>query len=478
MKIRHVILLVLVSLVSAATFSWYFSKNSSLDTKPALAETAESGPFVNVGQEIRREMTGSVDFVEASTKSTPSVVFVRTESEAQQRSSFWLFDFDPFGRMGKVSTTGSGVIVSEDGYIVTNFHVVKNADKIEVVLDQGKRTYQATVIGTAASSDLALLKVDAHDLPAISIGNSDHVKIGEWVLAVGNPFNLTSTVTAGIVSAKGRNINIVENRFPIESFIQTDAAINPGNSGGALVDLHGNLIGVNTAIASKTGSYVGYGFAIPVNIVVKIVDDLKEYQQIQRGFDGLDVLDMSEQLIDEKKISDGVYIAAINGTNEAASESFKPGDVIIEVNGQKIKNKAGYHEFLAYHRPGDKIEYRVVRDGESKKIELTLVNDEGTTELVKRFSLKSKSLGAEFEKISKLERDLYNISDGIVVSNITQGKIREMRLEDGFIFTQVNDMKPKDLAEFVDYLEKVKGQVRIQGISTSGRRQFLSFYIY
>lgn len=479
MKLRTLLPVIFISVASALATSWIVVASMKGDDNKTTATESSNIQISDIHRVSNNEKAaGSIDFVQASEISTPSVVFIKTESEARQSSSFWFFGYDPFGRMGKVSSTGSGVIVSSDGYIVTNHHVVKNADKIEVVLDKGKRAYPAEVIGTAASSDLALIKIDASDLPAIPIGNSDDVLIGEWVLAVGNPFNLTSTVTAGIVSAKGRNINIVNNLFPIESFIQTDAAINPGNSGGALVDLNGNLIGINTAIASKTGAYVGYGFAIPVNIVVKIVDDLKEYGQIQRGFDGLDIADLNGDLMDETGQEDGVHVVRVNANNPAAANMFKPNDIIVSVNGQPILNKAQYDELLAYQRPGDKLDYTILRNGEKKEFSLTLVNDEGTTVLIKKVSIRSAALGAEFEKVSKLEKDLYNISYGVKIGSISQGKIREMRLEEGFIFLEVNDKKANDIEEFVKYLEEVKGQVRILGINPAGTRQFMSYYIY
>ncbi len=479
MKLRTLIPVLAVSIISAFATSWYVSQNiRHLPNAEAEITDVNSTTDIHRVSNTGSYVVESADFVYASEVSTPSVVFIKTESQAQASSSFWFFGYDPFGRMGKVSSSGSGVIVSKDGYIITNHHVVKNADKIEVVLDKGKRSYPAKIIGTAASSDLALIKIEGKNLPAISIGNSDNVKIGEWVLAVGNPFNLTSTVTAGIVSAKGRNINIVNNAFPIESFIQTDAAINPGNSGGALVNLKGDLIGLNTAIASQTGAYVGYGFAIPVNIVVKIVDDLKQFGQIQRGFDGLDVVDLNADLIDQTKREEGVYVVRVNSNNPNTVGKFKDGDLIIKVNGHLITSKAQYDELLAYQRPGDSMHYLILRNGAEKEIDITLVNDEGTTSLNKKVSVRSEELGAEFEIATKIERDLYNISHGVKVSSITSGKIREMRLQEGFIFLEINDKKADNLNEFVNYLEKAKGQVRITGISPSGSKQFLSFYIY
>ncbi len=415
-------------------------------------------------------------FIEASKISTPSVVFIKTESQQYQRSSsFWGFDFDPFGRIGKVASTGSGVIVAEDGYIITNHHVVKSADKIEVVLSNNRRTYIAKLVGADPSSDLALLKVEAKSLTPIKFRNSDDVEIGQWVLAVGNPFNLTSTVTAGIVSAKGRNINIVNNQFPIESFIQTDAAINPGNSGGALVDLSGYLVGVNTAIASKTGSYVGYGFAIPSNIVSKTIADLKEYGEVQRGFAGVDVVDIDGEIEDKLGVDAGVLVKRLTNTNQEATTLLKAGDVITKIDGKVIDAKATFDERMAYLRPGDIVKLEVYRDGHPRDVDLTLVNKEGTTKLLKKESVVSEELGAEFEKISKLEKDAYRISNGIKVTNITNGKIRQMNVGEGFVFVKINGKPLDNVNVIVELLKEYKGQIRIEGIAPNGASQYLNF---
>jgi len=415
-------------------------------------------------------------FIEASKISTPSVVFIKTESQQYQRSSsFWGFDFDPFGRIGKVASTGSGVIVTEDGYIITNHHVVKSADKIEVVLSNNRRTYTANLVGADPSSDLALLKVEAKSLTPIKFRNSDNVEIGQWVLAVGNPFNLTSTVTAGIVSAKGRNINIVNNQFPIESFIQTDAAINPGNSGGALVDLSGYLVGVNTALASETGSYVGYGFAIPSNIVSKTIEDLKEYGEVQRGFAGVDVVDIDGEIEDKLGVDAGVLVKRLTNTNQEATTVLKAGDVITKIDGKVIDAKATFDERMAYLRPGDIVKLEVYRDGKPRDVDLTLVNKEGTTKLLKKESVVSEELGAEFEKISKLEKDAYRISNGIKVTNITNGKIRQMNIGEGFVFVKINGKPIDNVNVIVELLKEYKGQIRIEGIASNGASQYLNF---
>tara|TARA_B110000285_G_scaffold102257_1_gene116347 strand:- start:1817 stop:3241 length:1425 start_codon:yes stop_codon:yes gene_type:complete len=465
--------LLLVAVCLMASFLGAFAYKTWFDTDSTiLIKQGDETPYRNVNtSEMANLETG---FIDASKSSTASVVFIKTESQQYQSSGFWGFGFDPFGRIGKVASTGSGVIISADGYIVTNNHVIANADKIDVVLSSNKKSYSAELIGADPSSDLALLRVQATDLKPIRFTNSDDVQIGQWVLAVGNPFNLTSTVTAGIVSAKGRNINIVNNQFPIESFIQTDAAINPGNSGGALVNLEGDLVGVNTAIASKTGSYVGYGFAIPSNIVMKTIDDLREYGEVQRGFVGVDVVDIDGD-IGEKLGSNGVLIKRITGTNDEAAKKLEVGDVISKINEKIIDSKSTFDERIAYLRPGDIVKFEVFRNENKMELELTLVNKNGTTKITKKESIISETLGGEFEAISKLEAKTFRIENGVKVTNISTGKLRKMNISEGFIFVKVNGEAQNDPAQLIELLEFYKGQVRIEGIASNGSTQFLSF---
>ena len=473
MKKTHFILLFFL-LVSASIFgAFVFSQWFYVPTKITVKQLENNHP---IRTSTSATLDADVNFISASKKSTPSVVFIKTESQQYRRSSFfWGFDFDPFGRIGKVASTGSGVIISENGYIVTNHHVVKNADKIEVVISNSKRNYTAELVGADPSSDLALLKINSSNLLPIQFSNSDEVKIGEWVLAVGNPFNLTSTVTAGIVSAKGRNINIVNNQFPIESFIQTDAAINPGNSGGALVNLNGDLVGVNTAIASKTGSYVGYGFAIPSNIVLKIIEDLKNYGIVQRAFIGIDVDDIDGETADKLGVSSGVLIMKLNNRNENAANLLKAGDIIVSFDGKTIDAKSTFDELLAFTRPGDIVKLEFIRNGENKTVDIILVNNEGTIEKLKKQSVHSDILGGEFEKISKLEKQTYKVNSGIKVTNITNGRLRQMNIPDGFIFIRINNQSYESVSQLIDKLENHVGQIRIEGLSPSGSRQYLSF---
>lgn len=425
------------------------------------------------------------DFVEASQVATPCVVFIKTISgQQQQMSNDPFFDFwsnmDFFGQRGPVTSSGSGVIISKDGYIVTNLHVVKDADQIEVITNNNKHSYKAKLIGTDASTDLALIKIEAANLTNIVFGNSDDVKIGEWVVAVGNPFNLTSTVTAGIVSAKGRNINIVNSRFPIESFIQTDAAINPGNSGGALVNSKGELVGINTAIASNTGSYNGYGFAIPVNIVQKIVKDLVEFNEVQRGFTGLEVKDIDGTLADKLNINNnlGVYVQSVLAEGPSDQSGIKAGDVIVKVNEKPIDSKAIFDEQISYARPGDKVKFAVLRSGKETDVYVKLINREGNTAIMRKNTVSSTSLGADFQPVSKVELEKYGIKSGIKVSNIRQGKFRQMGIPEDFIITSFNRKEYTSAEAFIKDFESVRGQILIEGLYANGSRGFYSFYAY
>ncbi|MFY8190314.1 MAG: PDZ domain-containing protein, partial [Bacteroidia bacterium] len=304
--------------------------------------------------------------------------------------------------------------------------------------------------------------------------------VGEWVLAVGNPFNLTSTVTAGIVSAKGRNINIVNNQFPIESFIQTDAAINPGNSGGALVDLEGRLIGINTAITSNTGSYNGYGFAIPVNIVAKIVKDLIEFKEVQRGFTGLDVKDIDAPTAARLNITNnhGVVVDHVLAEGPGDQAGIQSGDIIIKINDKDIDSKANFDEQIAYLRPGDKVKIDYLRNGKTGNASLKLLNQEGTTAIMRKGTVGSSNLGADFQPISKLEKGKLNIKSGYRVSNIKRGKIAQMGIQDGFIITHINKKDFDEVNEMIKVLESARGQVSIEGIFPNGGRGVFSFYVY
>lgn len=452
----------------------FFKFNPSSNNSSFQADSIK-GILANYNGKIAE---GNLSFVLASKVSTPCVVFIKTTAMVQQRNPFgWFFDgYDPFGSIGQVSSTGSGVIVRKDGYIVTNLHVVKDASTIEVVLNNKKKNFVAKLIGTDPSTDLALLKIDADNLPSITLTNSDDLQIGEWVIAVGNPFNLTSTVTAGIVSAKGRNINIVNNQFPIESFIQTDAAINPGNSGGALVNLNGELVGINTAIFSKTGSNAGYGFAIPSNIVAKAVKDLIDFGEIQRGYTGLEAAEIDEKSENLNKTNEGALVVNVSEGGPADKGGLKSGDVIVKVQDKPIMSKSTFDEHISYFRPADKIKINYLRNGEMKETNITLTNKDGELALNKNNSISSNNLGADFTPASKIEMQKYNIKNGVKVSNIHQGLIANMNIEEGFIFTKFNGKICTDAKSLISELENANGKMQIEGIGSDGGTRYYNFY--
>ncbi|MEN7547977.1 trypsin-like peptidase domain-containing protein [Rapidithrix thailandica] len=420
-----------------------------------------------------------VDFVKASTVSTNSVVYIKTyASQEYQRYSWFDLFFDRRPGMSErvVSGSGSGVIFSQDGYIVTNNHVIDNANKIEVVYQ--KKTYEAELIGTDPSTDLALLKVEAHNLPAIQVNSSRNVQVGDWVLAVGNPFNLNSTVTAGIVSAKGRRINILKDIFPIESFIQTDAAINPGNSGGALVNIDGELVGINTAILSRTGTYAGYGFAVPSDIVVKVVEDLKQYGIVQKAFMGVEVSDIDDQLSQELQLQtmNGVVVTNVESGGAGEQIGLEKGDVILFVDGDPIHSQASFDEKLSYYTPGDTVKVIVNRKGKRLNKELVLTNIDGTTGITKRMTFDAEKLGAVFETVPTLERARLNIENGIRVQEVKRGLIYQMGLQKGDIILSINRYKIQSAEELSNILEKIRGRVIVEILTSSGRRKFYSYY--
>ncbi|MGD1841377.1 MAG: S1C family serine protease [Thermonemataceae bacterium] len=419
------------------------------------------------------------DFVEASAISTPSVVYIKTV--ARSRQSMDLFDlyFGDGWRSDRVLSSGSGVIFTSDGYIVTNNHVIEDAEEVEVI--HNKQTFEAEIIGTDPSSDLAILKIKAKNLPNIKLGRSRNVQVGEWVLAVGNPFNLTSTVTAGIVSAKGRNINLLGGQFPIESFIQTDAAINPGNSGGALVNLSGELIGINTAILSRTGTYTGYGFAVPVDIVAKIVNDLIQFGEVQKAFLGAEVKDINTDIAEEYNLAklDGVVITGVLEGSAADKIGLVEGDVILKVNEEEINARAEYDEQLSYLKPGDKVNIAYRKKGALLEKQATLTNREGTTGVIKRKIFSANRLGVELEAISKVERDKLNLNNGIRIAKLRRGFFSRMGVNEGFIITKINGQmmeKPEDVVTTLEQYEKQGGRVVMEGISASGRKGYYSFY--
>ena len=338
------------------------------------------------------------------------------------------------------------------------------------------------LIGSDPSSDIAVLKITSKGLPTIPFGSSKDLQVGEWVLAVGNPFNLTSTVTAGIVSAKGRNINLLKSKFPIESFIQTDAAINPGNSGGALVNKKGELVGINTAILSRTGSYAGYGFAVPIDIVNKIFKDIVQYGEVQQAFFGGDVSDITDDLIERLDLDynpdqGGVALTFLQPKGTAVKNGFKEGDIIVAINAEPLNDKSRFDEIISSHSPGDKISIDYVRNKKPGNIILILTNREGTTDIIKTEVFSSRTLGADLELVPKVERDLLNIENGVRIKKVyNNGIIRELGISEDFIVTHVNNYPIKEPEDLSNILEDIRGRVRVEGIDRKGTKGYYSFY--
>ncbi|PKP35089.1 MAG: deoxyribonuclease HsdR [Bacteroidetes bacterium HGW-Bacteroidetes-17] len=426
------------------------------------------------------------DFRVAADRSVHAVVHIRTQFRRKTES------YDDFfgslreyleGRQRPSQSApmvgfGSGVIISEDGYIVTNNHVVEGGDKIEVTLND-KRLYEAKLVGRDASTDLALIKIDTKDLPFLVYGNSDEVQIGEWVLAVGNPFNLTSTVTAGIISAKARNINILGGSASIESFIQTDAAVNRGNSGGALVNTSGQLVGINAAIASRSGSYEGYSFAIPVNIVKKVMDDLLNYGEIQRAYIGVSISDINAELAEKYGIEtlQGVYISSVAKNGGADKAGIMAEDVIIQIDNVEIKSSSALLETIGQHHPGDKVNVKVLRKNKPKIFTVTLQNENGALGVVKsddKFLV--EELGAYFQQISTEIKAKLNIENGIEITQLNNGKLKDGGVREGFIILRVDNYIINSKLDIETAISESKnGAYQIEGIYPNGMRIIYGF---
>lgn len=429
--------------VSAGTFKYFQHAD-----KTAYLEQENLGFAKPVGYDMVVHGSGvQTDFTKAAEMTVNAVVHIKSTMMANERIAgdpfFDLF----FGNRGQSQPQpkvgyGSGVIISSDGYIVTNNHVIDNSDEVEVTLND-KRQFKAKLVGTDPATDIALLKIEEADLPIIKFGDSDQLLVGEWVLAVGNPFMLNSTVTAGIVSAKARSIRLLGNnqQLGIESFIQTDAAVNPGNSGGALVNTNGELVGINTAIFSQTGNYAGYSFAVPSSIVSKVVTDLKQYGTVQRAVLGIAISDINAELAKEKKlgVTEGIYVGGVNDGSAAAIAGIKEGDVITAINSVKVKTVAQLQEQVNRYRPGDKIQVTILRNGNSENISVTLKNISGNTDVVKQQGV--EALGATFSELSESQKAQLGVRNGIEVSDVGDGLFKKAGIRKGFIILKINDMR-------------------------------------
>ncbi len=491
---RHILVIATGALVASAAAA------ACSDSTKASATDG----FLTVGQ---RQATNT-DFTRAAESSINGVVSIKSFATPRQQRAYSnrgddffndpFFEFffgNPYGnrqqprqqQQEKKSEEesqrqlglGSGVIISSDGYIVTNNHVIDGAERLEITLNDN-RQFNATVIGTDPNTDLALIKIDATDLPVIPMGDSDALKVGEWVLAVGNPFGLTSTVTTGIVSAKARSISSATNGRPmgLESYIQTDAAVNPGNSGGALVNLDGELVGINTAIYSQTGSYAGYSFAIPTAVVTKVATDLKQYGTVQRAFLGITYIPLDAKIAKEKGLDglvDGLYVESVNDRSTAMEAGLQKGDVITALNNVPTHTSAQLLEQVARMRPGDKVTISYVRDGKKQTATATLYNSQGSTKLTQASTV--TDIGCAFKKIDNETRQQLKINSGLQVTGLKDGKFKTAGIKNGFIILDINNSKvssPEDVEKIYNAILKSNDDhvMFISGLYPTGKKMY------
>ena len=456
--------------------------------KKIIYESRSSQPHI---RQVDRPSGGSgakyIDFSDVAQRVTPAVVHIRSimndggtavfrSSPDQFANPFDLFGrgFPQFDRVPQPSvSSGSGVVINDEGYIVTNHHVVEGADELEVTLHD-KRVFKAKVIGKDPSTDLALIKIEADQLSTMVFGNSDDVRVGEWVLAVGNPFNLASTVTAGIVSAKARNINILKGNAAIESFIQTDAAVNPGNSGGALVNDSGELIGINTAIASRTGSFAGYAFAVPSNIATKVIEDLMKHGIVQRAYIGINIREVNGKLKEEYDLSrnTGVYVEGLADHGAAKEAGLAEGDIIISIDGRAVNTVPELQEIIGRRRPGDVVKVGFDRYGKIKEVDMSLRNRAGNTAVVEKSSKTLEALGVSLKELSDSEASKYGVEHGVQIEQISRGQFTQMNIRPGFIVTQVNGKKVKTIEEFENAMMLNDRTVELRGTYPNDRGMY------
>ena len=467
----------------------YLMLNAQYDLKLS-DQVIDGNRFYNAKAVNLTEQGTLPDFTGASENTINSVVHVTTKvvKTSFQRDPFQEFFYGPgaggreFKQYG--SGAGSGVIISSEGYIVTNNHVIEDASEIEVILNDNSK-YAAKLIGADPSTDIAVLKIEGENFQPIRLGDSDGLRIGEWVLAVGNPFNLTSTVTAGIVSAKARNINLLSDRtggstVPIESFIQTDAAVNPGNSGGALVNTRGELVGINTAIASQTGSYAGYSFAVPVNLVQKVMRDLIDYGVVQRGYLGVQIADVNQELKEKEGLPDlkGVFLAKVIEDGSAEKAGLKDGDVILKIGSKEVNSVAELQEEIGRRRPGDKVNVTVrKKNGDEEIKEIVLRNKDGETKLVSKEEIaRNFALGATFRELTDKEKKEMNIQKGVKISSLNAGKLKSLGLKEGMVITKINNESVESVEQLTSKLNnKNTTGVLLEVLTESGKRDYVGF---
>lgn len=481
--IKKISALFIIAFVSAALA--IFLNNKFGDVRNSQMMVSEKTPVhltTNIpNQGVQAQLP---DLTEAAEKSVPAVVHIQVKMHQEMDNfadnPFFKFFFGPNGPEGNTPfkykqipqfaiASGSGVIINSDGYIVTNNHVVDDAVNVEVILNDNRK-FTAKVIGRDPNTDIALLKIEATNLPYLPWGNSDELKLGEWVLAVGNPFNLNSTVTAGIVSAKSRSIGIVSGQMPLESFIQTDAAVNPGNSGGALVNVKGDLVGINTAIASQTGSYTGYSFAIPATLAQKVVIDLKKFGEVQRAILGVVMQSVNDSIAKAKKLDnvEGAYVRSTTEDGAARKAGIKEGDIIVSINGNSVKTGSQLQEQIGEFSPGNEITVGYIRNGELKNVKVVLRNMKGDTSIVKE---PLSFLGAEFEPLSDQEKEKLQINDGVKIAKLKDGKLKDTGVKTGFIITDINKVAIDSQSDIESVImhTKSKQPLLFEGVYPDGK---------
>jgi len=480
LTMKRFISVVLVSAATSAAVVYSF-RNEAAPSPVQTVDSVAEVPSMYAGLSGMATTQDAPDFTTAAEKTLDAVVHIKTMARARPvpHQPFQDFFFGhPYGQQRSPiqSGSGSGVIIRDDGYIITNNHVIANAEQIEVVLND-KRSYEAKLIGADPKTDLAVLKITGDQWTPISFSNSDEAKVGQWVLAIGNPFNLASTVTAGIVSAKGRNIDIIQENFKIESFIQTDAAVNPGNSGGALVNMNGELVGINTAIASNTGSYAGYSFAIPANLARKVAMDLIEFGNVQRAFMGVNIRDIDQALAQSQKLPrlKGVYVEGVLNGSSAEAGGLESGDLIIAVDSHNVESTAALQERLGLHRPGDAISLGIMRGSRHMRLAITLKNKLGTTELLTAEREIDAKFGGNLRKGTAERGSSLGISHGVEVKSVDGGLFSHMGIQSGFVITEMNGVgiqQPKDLDE---QLERSPHRFYVGGFYRRGEKRFYSY---
>ncbi|MCI1640769.1 MAG: Do family serine endopeptidase [Bacteroidales bacterium] len=473
---KNILIVVLSVLLSGFTAFFVVKAVTSHDVTGATAALPDGAQY----RTVSLENTDYPDFTYAAESALDAVVYVdvtmKTPENEFQIDPFFKFFFggqQPGGPVERAS--GSGVIIRPDGYIVTNNHVVENATKIEVTLTN-KKTFEAKVIGTDPATDVALIKIDAEGLPTIPFGDSDKLRLGEWVLAIGSPLGLQGTITAGIVSAKGRSMPSDGKEFKIESFIQTDAAVNPGNSGGALVNKAGELVGINTAIVSQTGSYSGYSFAVPSDIVKKVVSDLIDFGTVKRAFLGIVMTPMNDKIAKDLKLSslNGVYIKEVAKGSAAEKAGMKSGDVILAIDSVKVNDGSVVQEMVNNYRPGDKAEFTVVRNGKEKVLDVTFMGTSAANGSVDSDG-NVAFYGSKLGKVSKETLERLGLKHGVEVTSVGPGKMMNAGASEGFVILFVNDMpvsKPRDVVEIAS---KARRSIVIEGVTANGQSDYFAF---